>query len=201
VNNTTVVSFPHHDVAFGAYVERQSAGCRTTQDLEAALRGWYPRATVVPRLALADPGNQTRVWYAYRDGTARTRDSGSWWTVAGVAKVEFGREGVFVAANPEAVALAGGSLVGQPLSAVRPVDQQGDPDWLWRTIENAGAVTSVGRMRRLDESEIEIEFHAEQTRPGRYTSAWRRVNVVSGPASTDLVDERASAPPPMLEPA
>jgi hypothetical protein len=107
VDETTVITFPHNDAAFAAYVQQRSRRCRTPHDLQTAVRDWYPRAAVSARSSLAGYGDQCRVWYAYRDGTPRSKDSGRWWTESGVAEVAFGRDGLFVAANVEATALCG----------------------------------------------------------------------------------------------
>lgn len=169
----SITTFPSADVAFAAFVRRCLADAETPSELEAALRAWYVDATVHARDELAGFGLD-ELWYAYRDGAARQESGGEWWSVPAVARMEFGREGIFLAATAAAEDLAGGPLVGRPLADVRPDDIKDDPQWLWQAIEEHGAVISTARLRRLDGTERLIEFRAARGEsPGRYVSWWR----------------------------
>jgi hypothetical protein len=58
---------------------------------------------------------------------------------------------------------------------MRPADIKADPDWLWQAIDTHGAVSSIGRLARLDGTECVIEFYATHAlTPGRYVTVWRR---------------------------
>lgn len=165
-------TFPSDDIAFARYVQ-SIPPVESPAALQAALRPWYPNATVQVRDALAGFGPE-QVWYVYRDGDALRRSGGTWWNEDDVARMEFGRDGVFLTANDAAEKLAGGALVGRPLEDVRPADVKADPDWLWQAIEQHGSVTSIGRLARLDGSECLIEFYAGHTgTAGRYVTCWR----------------------------
>lgn len=62
----TVIANPHGDDRFRAMIDRLlTSRRRGPEDLQAALRAWYPGAVVRPRALAGEP---FEVWYVYRDG-------------------------------------------------------------------------------------------------------------------------------------
>jgi PAS domain-containing protein len=170
-----ISTFPSDDAAFAEYVQARAGAASTPEELMATCHDWYPgvHISVQAPFATVLPDSEP-TWYVFRDGQMLWHGE-AWWQDAEAARIELDTAGVIVAANEQALALAGGALLSRSLAELQEPDPVGDPAWLWAATARHGAMVSVARWRGLGAAEGEIEFRVEAGGGERLVLYWRPV--------------------------
>jgi PAS domain-containing protein len=179
--------FPGEDKAFARFVQLTRQGLiaesRAVEpaSLEAALRRFHTRATVMPQASLATLGGP--VWYVYRDGHAGVRVEQDWWRQPEIAEIvvhSVSRE--ILEANDAACALvdmAPGQLVGWDPSRLVQVLEPAVAAGFRELLDAQGWLQSVFDFPRADGGFRVIEYHTRTTDdPSRLVSYWRELAVI-----------------------
>ena len=144
---------PPGDVLFARYAESVIANLAGggPDELAIRLRRLYPHAQVI-----ADGST----WIVRRDRQVGGDDpAGAWWERADLPRVAYDEEGLILAANPAAIRLLGGPLVGRHWQDLVTPGSTAQVAPVLAMIREAGTAVSRFRMPAADGSLVEFDSH------------------------------------------
>lgn len=191
VQPARVVTIPNSDAAFGRHVERLRSDGQfgTARQLEARLRGLFPRVVVRERELSGEPP----VWYVYRDGRWQPPDEGPWFASSGLPRLELTLDGWLAGANPTARSLMGLGPHGDGARHITDFVVPGtlaDVESLFQLVVAGHVLDATVLLRPTSGDVLAVDFHARRDGNG--------IVVVMRLADVEPVGGPAAASTPLL---